>query len=165
MKVFVTGMPGSGKSTLVMSVAKKLGVKYAGLVTPDIRKDGRRTGFKMVDLRTGEEIVMASVDFKGKSIGRYGVNIEGINEMVRNLEKEIENPWMKVVVIDEIGPMEMLADVFEDVVKKVMKSEKDVLAVIHRKYADKFRKFGKVFVLSEWNRKEIEREILEEFKK
>lgn len=165
MKVFVTGMPGSGKSTLVMSVAEKLGVKYAGLVTPDIRKGKRRTGFKMVDLQSGKEIVMASVDFKGKGIGRYGVDIEGIDKMVENLKKTIENPEVKLIVIDEIGPMEMLSGVFRDFVQKVMESEKDVLAVVQMRHVDRFREFGKVFVLGEGNREEAGREILEEFKK
>ncbi len=58
-----------------------------------------------------------------------------------------------LIVIDEIGPMEYTSDEFIRAVGEVLKSEKPLLAVVHRKFIDRFRPLGgEVHTLSFENR-------------
>ncbi|MEW5995954.1 MAG: nucleoside-triphosphatase, partial [Candidatus Zixiibacteriota bacterium] len=58
----MTGSPGSGKTSVVNLVVKNLssrGFRAGGVYCPEIREGGVRVGFKMVDLMTGEEQLLA----------------------------------------------------------------------------------------------------------
>ena len=72
--LFVTGPPRSGKSTLVSEVVKEMSIEAEGISTPDIRKNGKRVGFKLKDIKTGEEGVLAHVDQKeGPRVSRCDI--------------------------------------------------------------------------------------------
>src|SRR2546425_9332008 len=62
----ITGNPGSGKSTLMARLVEDIGDRQiAGLSTPEVRRGKVRVGFKMIDLATGEEEILASTWGKG----------------------------------------------------------------------------------------------------
>jgi len=54
LKIAVTGIPGIGKSTVVAKAAEKLadrlGFKVCGVRTVEIRREGRREGFSILDI-------------------------------------------------------------------------------------------------------------------
>lgn len=137
----VTGPPGSGKSSVIARAAGVLrsrGLKPGGIICPEIRVGGTRVGFKMVDVLTGEEVILAHVDIKGRpSVGKYGVNVEGIARMSRGA---IEGALSAAdfLVIDEIGPMEVLSDEFRRAVLAALDSEKPVIAAVHMRTAGGF---------------------------
>ena len=59
MRIFITGMPGVGKTTLALKIAeglKDLGYKVGGFITKEIRKNGRRVGFKIITLDTNDSV-------------------------------------------------------------------------------------------------------------
>ncbi len=137
----VTGAPGSGKSSVVretVEILEKMGLSVGGLYCPEVRLGGERVGFKMVDVATGEERVLANVrQPSGPMVGKYVVNVNNVNEMAelaigRALEKA------DVVVIDEIAPMEINSDVFKRLVKKALDSQKPVLAAVHKRASGGF---------------------------
>ncbi len=76
MNILLTGDPGSGKSTLVQELIREMrGFRLAGIITPEIREGRKRSGFKIIDLVSGEEETLASVRFQeGPRVGRYGTN-------------------------------------------------------------------------------------------
>jgi len=62
MKIFITGLPGVGKTTIILKVTKELknhDLKIGGFVTQEIREKGKRVGFKIKALDTGEEGILA----------------------------------------------------------------------------------------------------------
>lgn len=136
--ILVTGLPGCGKSTLI----KKLiaGRRVGGITTPEIRKGGRRTGFEIVDLRSGKKSILASIDVKeGSAVGKYKVNLKDLDEIgSKALEEAVENKEVKIVVIDEIGKMECFSERFRRAVIVALESEKKIVAAISYKDFDPF---------------------------
>ena len=136
MKILVTGRPGIGKTTLVRRVielCRKEGIKVGGMISYEVRERGRRVGFKILDIMNNKEGILAWVGLPGtKRVGKYTVNLKDIKNIgVKALEKAIEQA--DVIVIDEIGPMELYSNEFKDAVEKAFKSNKVVLATIHIK--------------------------------
>ncbi len=159
--IFVTGQPGVGKSLLVLEIIRQLGIKVGGIITPEIRKNGRM-GFKIVDLMDGRSGTLASVDTKGPKVGRYGVNINDIEHIgVRAIERALSNPAINLIVIDELGRMEMISENFKRVIEKAIDSGKDCLIVLHRSYVARYGKRGQLFILTKQNRKKVKEQIIE----
>ncbi len=134
MKILITGRPGVGKTTLVSKVFKGLrekGISAGGMITYEVRERGVRTGFIVEDLKTGLKGVMASVSQSpGPRVGKYVVNVEEIDRVGVNA---VENSLAcdEVVIIDEIGPMELYSDAFKKAVSKAFFSPKNIVATMH----------------------------------
>lgn len=157
--IFITGPSGTGKSTMIQEIIRELDIKIEGISTPDIRKGGRRVGFKLVDLKTGEEGVLAHVDQKeGPKLSKYRVNLVDVEKFTKNSLEKI-SVETDLVVIDEIGTMELFSDRFEKAVLDLLKGRKPVLAVLHRNYTDEYSEFGKIYTLNRDNYSEIKEKI------
>src|SRR5215831_12150634 len=90
-RILITGSPGSGKSTLMAKLIEDIHTrKIAGLSTPEIRRNGIRAGFKMIDLASGEEEILASTSGAGPSVGKYHVNVAGIDDIVGRIGASVE---------------------------------------------------------------------------
>ncbi len=167
MKIFLTGRPGSGKSSVVKLVVKKLttnDVRVGGILTPEVRVAGKRTGFKVVDIVSNEEATLASIEKpkEGRCIkfGKYWVWVEEFERVsLRALEVALKS--CEVIVIDEIGKMELLSKKFEKLVESVVKSDKPLVAVVHRKLVDKYGSFGKTIWVEKGNVDEVAGGIVE----
>ena len=171
LRIFVTGPAGVGKTTLVERVAKEAdrwGYLVGGMITREVRRGGRRVGFRITALDTGEEGTLASIrgtsHLPGVPFGKYVVHVDEIERVaVPAIKRALVEA--DLVVIDEIGPMEYKSDEFVRAVGEVLKSEKPFLAVVHRRMADKFRPLGKLHTLSVGNRNRTFAEVLDEVMK
>ena len=160
-KIFITGLPGSGKSGLVREIIEELGIKAGGIITPEIREGGVRKGFKIIDLAGRKEGILSHTDLPGPRIGKYGVNLRDIEDMgVRAIENALEDPEIKLLVIDELGSMELCSQEFKNLVGRVIDSDKDFLIVLHRNFVKKYGR-GQVFVLTRDNRRVVKERICE----
>jgi len=165
LRIAVTGSPGIGKSTVVAKVAKKLaeqpGFKIGGIQTAEIRKEGYREGFSIRDLVTGETGILSSVRGSGPRVGKYHVNLEDLEKIGANA---LRNALAcDLVVIDEVGPMELKSGAFVSAVEEVLESDRPVLAVLHRssrhQLAQRIRKEFEVLTVDEGNRDELPEKI------
>lgn len=140
----ITGPPASGKSTFVSKLSELLenrGCKIAGFLAPEIRKGGRRVGFKLVGLPERVEGYLSVSDIRlastlgvigGPKYGRYYIVERDIESIaVRSLLKGLERA--NVIVIDEIGPMELVSPGLRDVIYSVLNSGRPLVTVFHRK--------------------------------
>ncbi len=132
--LLLTGRPGIGKTTVVKTVVETLGEGAGGFYTEEIRGPGGRQGFRLVTL-DGQEAVMAHVNLRGQErprVTRYGVDVSAIERVgVTAVRQAIARG--QLVVIDEIGKMELFCGPFKDVVLKAMNSPHPMLATVMAK--------------------------------
>ncbi|MEB3779932.1 MAG: NTPase [Desulfurococcales archaeon] len=132
---FLTGRPGVGKSTLfnrMIDELRRQGCSVGGIAAPEVRVEGRRIGFRIVDIASGAEGWLArSGVFGPYRVGRYTVIVDDvINVGVKALEYAIERS--DVIGIDEIGPMELMVRELREAIIRVLSSTKPVIGVVHR---------------------------------
>lgn len=132
MKLLLTGPPGIGKTTVIKTVLSRIEISAGGFYTQEIRKGGRRVGFSMKTLE-GEERILAHINNRGKyRVGRYGVDIDRFEAVVLPVLEEAVRE-KELVVIDEIGKMELFSQAFQETVMRVLdQDERHVLGVIHK---------------------------------
>jgi len=128
-KILVTGKPGVGKTTLVQRIVERMQpVPAAGFYTAEIRSKGSRLGFELQGLN-GDRRILARVDIDSRHrVGKYKVDTDGFEEFLENLE--LLNPDVELIVIDEIGKMELLSNRFRSLIRDVLASDKQLLATI-----------------------------------
>ena len=128
-KVLLTGRPGCGKTTLIKSVVKNLPQRAGGFYTEEIRDRGTRVGFKIVTL-DGDEVVFAHVGLKTpEHLGKYRLDLSALEAVgVKAIREAVQA--QRLVVIDEIGPMEIRSPIFRDAVNETLDSEVSLLATI-----------------------------------
>ena len=128
--ILVTGRPGSGKTTLVRSVVDALGMPAGGFYTREVRGEGgRRTGFELVTL-DGQVATLADVSITGpRRVGRYGVAIDALERVgVPAIQAAVASGGL--VVIDEIGKMELLSEPFQRAVVEAIRRHRILFATI-----------------------------------
>ena len=163
--IFITGKPGCGKTTLIKEILKELKIPAQGFFTEEIREKGKRVGFKIKTLNQKEGI-LAHKDLKSQfRVSKYGVNLKDLEEIgVKELEKGLEKEHL--LIVDEIGKMELFSQRFKDIILRSLESKNKVLGTIMIKenpFSKKIKKRSdtKIFYLAPENKKMIKKEILE----
>jgi nucleoside-triphosphatase len=128
-----------GKSTAVSKVVLRLksaGVIVGGCSTSERKSGGARVGFEVKDLTTGRSGELASVTSRfGPRVGRYRVNLTDLARVgAAGLAAAADSS--EVIVIDEVGPMELVSPEFRRAVQKCIGSGKPILAVVHERLDD-----------------------------
>jgi len=133
--LLVTGVPGVGKTTLLLRVASSLAatgaIRCSGFTTEEIRAGGRREGFRIVPL-SGPGRVMAHVDFRVPNrVGRYGVDVAAVDAVAAaTLAPDLD---VSLYLIDEIGKMECLSERFVRAARALFDARRRVVATVaHR---------------------------------
>jgi nucleoside-triphosphatase len=165
MNIFITGNPGCGKSTLIKKLLEEISdKKVSGIITPEIRADGQRQGFKIIDLASGKEQILASVNIeRGPRVSRYRVNIEGIDKITEKFLESYKNS--EYVVIDEIGMMEFYSKKFKDTIQMAINSNRKVIATLSKKFVKEYRSKGDLYYLTRDNFDEIYLKVLSKLKR
>jgi nucleoside-triphosphatase len=128
--IFITGLPGSGKTTLIKKLAHELRESGPlGFFTEEIREHGSRKGFKLTTLDETKTGVLAHVDFRGPHrVGKYIVDFEGFEKFLGFLN--LPAPSARLVIFDEIGKMECLSVKFRSLVLSLLDTPVPVIATI-----------------------------------
>ena len=140
--LLLTGRPGVGKTTLVRKVAESDLPIAGGFYTEEIRENGRRVGF-MIRTLDGQADVLSHVRSRSKfRVGKYGVNVEAFDRVgVKSIEDALQHKGM--IVMDEIGRMELFSERFQQAVVRALDSRSTVFGVIQMKrnsFLDRIRK-------------------------
>jgi nucleoside-triphosphatase len=119
-RLLVEARPGAGKTTAFRRLAELLaerGVSVAGFTTEELRKQGRRMGFAIESL-DGRRATLAHVDLSGPPrVGRYGVDLEAFERIAL---PALQAPQGGVVLIDELGKMELASERFRTKVEELL---------------------------------------------
>ena len=125
----LTGRPGTGKTSLIKQVVAELKGKAGGFYTEEIRDRGTRLGFKLITL-DGQEAILAHVNFPSRyRVSKYGVDVDSLDRVgvsaLRQAARQCD-----LVVVDEIGKMELFSANFREAVLEIIGSGKRVLGTI-----------------------------------
>ncbi|MBA7632246.1 Nucleoside-triphosphatase THEP1 [subsurface metagenome] len=138
----LTGKPGTGKTSLIKQAIAGLRGKAGGFYTEGIRRGGVREGFRLVTL-DGQETILAHINIHSPHrVGKYGVDIDSLDRVgVFALNQAAEE--CNLVVVDEIGKMELFSTDFREAVWQIINSGKKVLGTIMFKanpWADRIKR-------------------------
>jgi len=147
--LLLTGQPGTGKTALIKEALVRTKVKAGGFYTEEIRTGGIRQGFRIVTL-DGQEAILAHVNISSPyQISKYRVDTGALDRLgvaaLRQALKESD-----LIVVDEIGKMELLSPQFKEVVIRAINSGKRVLGTIMlnpHPFADEIKRRPEVEVL------------------
>jgi len=127
--ILLTGRPGAGKTTLIRRVLERFEGRAAGFYTQEIREGGERKGFEIITL-DGQHAALAHVDINSaQRLGKYHLDLGALERLaVPALQSAVQRGAL--VVIDEIGPMELRSASFRQAVTGVLESSSSVLGSI-----------------------------------
>ena len=125
----LTGRPGTGKTSLIKQVVAEMRGNAGGFYTEEIRNQGVREGFRLVTL-DGQEVTLAHVNIHSPyRVSKYSVDIGGLDRVgVPALYQAVRQRVL--VVIDEIGKMELFSADFREAVSQIIDGGKRVLGTI-----------------------------------
>jgi len=159
----LTGSPGTGKTTVIRKAVAGTEIKAGGFYTEEIRSGGIRQGFRIVTI-DGHDAILAHVDNPSRHrVSKYGVDIANLEDIgVDAIERAVTES--DLIVIDEIGKMELFSPRFRAAALKAINSGKKVLGTImfnQHPFADevKGRPDVKVTEVTRNNHEPILREI------
>jgi nucleoside-triphosphatase THEP1 len=147
MKIFITGQPGVGKSTLLQKILdyKKEAV-IKGCIVDEIKEEKTRTGFKIRYISPHRETILASKKehLSDSYIEQYSVNINGIEkELIPYMNEMINTQNVDYIIFDEIGRMQNTSPLFLQKLDKLLEKDTVILSSIvleNEEWAQKYKK-------------------------
>jgi nucleoside-triphosphatase len=104
------------------------GLRLSGFVTEELRESGRRIGFA-VETFAGERATLAHVRFSGPPrVGRYGVELDAFERVAL---PALEADGADLILVDELGKMELASGAFRAAVTKAFKGSLPIIATVH----------------------------------
>ncbi|GIO96024.1 hypothetical protein J14TS5_11100 [Paenibacillus lautus] len=166
----LTGAPRIGKTTMIKQLINAIGPDLCGgFYTEEITNSSERIGFKCVSVR-GESVEIAHIENPSSTrIGRYGMDVEAFEDFaVKILENALSSK--KIIVIDEIGLMQMLSASFQKIVQEIITGPRIVLGTIPLESHPeidiiKYRKEVRILSVNAFNRDTISETLLKDIVK
>jgi nucleoside-triphosphatase THEP1 len=117
----VTGKIGAGKTSLIQQIISKLqseNIKIAGLITTRIIENKTTTGYDTLNVATNKKAKFLRTfgDINQQRIGKYFIYAEGL-KLGENLSTVND---ANLIVIDEIGKLELEEKGWHDVLSKII---------------------------------------------
>lgn len=168
--MFVTGRPGVGKTSVLLRAAddlKNRGYKIGGMISHEVREGGVRVGFEIMDFSTGQRGWLAHVNQPtGPRVSKYRVNLTDLNAIgVGSILNAVRNE--DIIIVDEIGPMELFSPAFREAVAQAIESSKPILGTIHLRARDtlidaiKKRQDAEILEVTYENRRQLHIQIVD----
>jgi len=168
--LLLTGTPGIGKTTVLLKVVETLrarGCMVGGMMSREVRSSGGRVGFEVLDISAGESGWLAHIDQKaGPQVGKYRVNLEDLDGIgVKAIVNAVENS--DIVAVDEIGPMELFSQKFQEAVRRATEGTKVVVCIVHWKAGSRLidemrrREDAEVYEVNYGNRESLHELLVE----
>ena len=135
--MIITGETGSGKTTLLKTVIERLkrsGIPVGGILAPAIFENGNKTGYMAVNVATLESIRLSQIepDLTRDHTGRYYFSGDAVSSG-KNILRADNARSFQVIVIDEIGPLELEGKGWAESLRDLLMHEKYTLLLVVRK--------------------------------
>ena len=148
-KIGITGLPRSGKSAVMEKVLEMLSDErtreitlrggsmekpiLGGMRTEPLVENGERMGYKVIDIVTKEEGIIAhkSIDSRLRVLG-YGIDVEELSRVaIPAIDYAVHQ--CEVLVIDEIGKFSVESEPFVQAVRSALEIDMPTLLTLHKK--------------------------------
>ncbi len=131
--VLLSGEPRVGKTTALKKIIEMIGKdNCVGFYTEEICDEFNRIGFDCVSL-DGKRRRIADINFNCDTrIGRYGVDIDAFEDFAMQIINH-SNSSNKIIIIDEIGPMQVLSLKFKQIINSILTGSNYVIGTIFYK--------------------------------
>ncbi len=134
-KILIVGTPGIGKTTVMQKLYSSLAGKnkIVGFVTREVRKEKTRIGFDAITFPEKQIFPVARFartippDIR---VGKYKVDVKQVDSLVRFLEQLSRKTEPDLWMIDEIGKMECLSDLFCNWLLGILEQDVPVIATV-----------------------------------
>ena len=128
----ITGPPRCGKTTLIKKICNHpaFSGEPGGFITEEMREKGDRIGFQIISYPEGKRGVLARKGMLSPyRLGSYGVNLQDLESIgCAAIEKALSSGH--VIIVDEIGKMELFSKKFRAILTQALDSPQKVLATI-----------------------------------
>lgn len=166
LRLAVTGRPSIGKTTFCLNVFNSLKdrTSICGFITEEVREKGKRVGFKLKNLNSGEEGWLAKVDSDSSvKVAKYGVMVDAVDKFSQGLDCQSS----QLCIVDEIGPMELKSKQFIQLIEHLLSTNISCIFTVHlkskHKLVEKVKKECEVITLDESNRDSLVNKVVERF--
>ena len=137
------------------------------MISREVREGGVRVGFEIMDFSTEQRGWLAHINQPtGPKISKYRVNLTDLDAIgVSSIIDAIRSADM--IIVDEIGPMELVSSAFRDAVTQAAESSKPLLGTIHFGLRDslvsslKNREDAEIFEVTYENRETLHNLIID----
>ena len=139
--ILITGVPGIGKTTLfkiILSHCKRIS-NVTGFYVDEERAEGNgRTGFSVVTIPDNNKCKLASLvrdvgEGDRPKMGRWSVYLNEFERTCLPILKDVNNiksSTKTIVMIDEIGKMELLSSDFTNLMSSLLSSPPDNVLIV-----------------------------------
>lgn len=136
LKIGISGVLGLGKTESLKNIIDMLseeGISVGGMLTEPIMEDNRQVGFQVMNWQTKEKAVFAHLDLNSSiQVKGYNVDLDALNQVgVRAIEEAVEKE--DLILVDEIGKIEVKSDEFNRVVKGALDVKKPMIITFNKK--------------------------------
>ncbi len=129
--LIVHGEIGSGKTQFakrLVTAMEKQQVKVGGIIGPRLLHEGETIGYKVRDISTARERLLATLNPPGISVGRFYLSEQALAFARAALERAARRD--QVIVVDEVGRLELAGCGHAKALQVVLKSEAVVVLCV-----------------------------------
>ncbi len=136
LKIGISGSQGVEKTETLEKIIDMLddeGITVGGMVSDPIMENNRRVGYQVMNWQNKEKAVFAHLNLDTMlEIEGYGVNLDSLEEVgVKAIQDAAET--RDVILVDEIGKMQVESEAFNQTVKRAMELNKPMILTFQKK--------------------------------
>ena len=132
MYIFLQGRSGVGKSTLLTQALAPYVGSVAGFMVQRLMESGRRVGFRAAALEGSFLSLEAQYHpgMDGVFILQGKWDAAALESVIMRVEKQLKNPDVKCILLDEIGGVELASPMFMGALERIFASKLLCLGVL-----------------------------------
>lgn len=136
VKIGITGLPESGKTFTLLKIIEMLDDEntiIGGMITKPIFKKDKKVGFEIVNWMTKETAQLAEHDpEKATTEDGFLVDKDVLEDLGVKAIDQASNE-ADIIIIDEVGKLEVESEVFVAAVKNALETDKPLILTLHKK--------------------------------
>ena len=130
--LFLQGQPGIGKSSLIRKALDPIDSSVAGFTTQRLKENGTTTGYRV--LRITNDFPLLEEEYAPNKSGVFllngQLNISVLESAISQVEEDSKNPSCNIIVLDEIGGVELISEVFMKTLFRIISGGKPCIGVL-----------------------------------